>query len=85
MSRTPSVRRLAVVAALCAAALALTGLTAAAPSAERVAAHPCQDASLPVADRVDGPPARMTLDDELGRMTGIEKDAPVPQSPWAFP
>jgi beta-glucosidase len=83
MSLTPSVRRPAAVAALCAAALALTGLTAAAPSAERVAVHPYQNASLPVPDRVADLLARMTLDDKLGQMAQIEKDALVPQSDLA--
>ncbi|MDG9717279.1 glycoside hydrolase family 3 N-terminal domain-containing protein [Streptomyces sp. DH24] len=83
MSLTPSVRRPAVVAALCAVALALTGLTAAAPSPERVAAHPYQDPSLPVADRVDDLLARMTQADKLGQMTQIEKDALAAQSDLA--
>ncbi|WP_245873215.1 hypothetical protein [Streptomyces phaeoluteigriseus] len=54
-SPAPAPRRPAIVAALCAATLAVTGLTGAAPPAEpapRVAALPYQDPSLPVADRV---------------------------------
>ncbi|MET9951717.1 glycoside hydrolase family 3 N-terminal domain-containing protein [Streptomyces sp. NPDC006339] len=93
MSRSPSPRRPAVVAALCAVALSLTGLTAtssAAPSAaepsaaERSAAVlPYQDPSLAVSDRVTDLLSRMTLDDKIGQMTQIEKDALVPQSDLA--
>ncbi|QIJ65480.1 glycoside hydrolase family 3 N-terminal domain-containing protein [Streptomyces sp. JB150] len=79
-------RRPALVAALCAAALAVTGLTAAAPperDAASAAALPYQDPSLPVPQRVDDLLGRMTLDDKLGQMTQIEKDALVPQSDLA--
>ncbi|MEV8311684.1 glycoside hydrolase family 3 N-terminal domain-containing protein [Streptomyces flavidovirens] len=85
MSRSPSSRRPAIVAALCAVALSLTGLTAAAPPPElsAAAALPYQDPSLPVADRVADLLSRMTLDDKIGQMTQIEKDALVPQSDLA--
>ncbi|MBC7269085.1 MAG: beta-glucosidase, partial [Streptomyces sp.] len=79
-------RRPALVAALCAAALAVTGLTGAAPPPEpavATAALPYQDPSLPVPQRVDDLLARMTLDDKLGQMTQIEKEALVPQSDLA--
>ncbi|MER5295217.1 glycoside hydrolase family 3 N-terminal domain-containing protein [Streptomyces pharetrae] len=86
----PSARRPAIVAALCAAALAVTGLTAAAPperntepDTARAAVLPYQDPSLPVPQRVDDLLGRMTLDDKLGQMTQIEKDALVPQSDLA--
>ncbi|MEV8549186.1 glycoside hydrolase family 3 N-terminal domain-containing protein [Streptomyces glaucescens] len=83
----PSVRRPAIVAALCAAALAVTGLTAAAPpgrdTGRAAAALPYQDPSLPVPQRVADLLGRMTLDDKLGQMTQIEKDALVPQSDLA--
>ncbi|MDT9698266.1 glycoside hydrolase family 3 N-terminal domain-containing protein [Streptomyces sp. P17] len=90
-SRTLSTRRPTIVAALCAATLALTGLAAAPPvsSAPRadvptaVAALPYQDPSLPVPERVDDLLSRMTLDDKLGQMTQIEKDALAPQSDLA--
>ncbi|WP_449349151.1 hypothetical protein [Streptomyces shaanxiensis] len=89
----PSVRRPAIVAALCAAALAVTGLTAAAPperdtdpDTARAAVLPYQDPTLPVPQRVDDLLGRMTLDDKLGQMTQIEKDAlAVPQSDLALP
>ncbi|MFJ4694294.1 glycoside hydrolase family 3 N-terminal domain-containing protein [Streptomyces sp. NPDC088766] len=85
-SPAPSPRRPAIVAALCAAALAVTGLTAAAPPAEpapSAAVLPYQDPSLPVADRVGDLLSRMTLDDKLGQMTQVEKDSLVPQSDLA--
>ncbi|MFI9341133.1 glycoside hydrolase family 3 N-terminal domain-containing protein [Streptomyces sp. NPDC052773] len=82
-----SARRTAFVAALCAAALAVTGLTAAAPperdTPRAAAVLPYQDPSLPVPQRVDDLLGRMTLDDKLGQMTQIEKDALVPQSDLA--
>ncbi|WP_309063605.1 glycoside hydrolase family 3 N-terminal domain-containing protein [Streptomyces sp.] len=85
MSRSPSPRRPAIIAALCAVALSLTGLTGAAPPPEpsSTAAPPYQDPSLPVADRVDDLLSRMSLDDKIGQMTQIEKDALVPQSDLA--
>ncbi|MFI8192648.1 glycoside hydrolase family 3 N-terminal domain-containing protein [Streptomyces sp. NPDC085946] len=88
MSPSParSPRRPALAAALCAAILAVTGLTAAAPPLERAApaaALPYQDPALPVADRVADLLSRMTLDDKLGQMTQVEKDALVPQSDLA--
>ncbi|MGW7264990.1 glycoside hydrolase family 3 N-terminal domain-containing protein [Streptomyces sp. NPDC054842] len=80
-------RRPALVAALSAVSLALTGLTAAAPHHPDVssasAAFPYQDPSLPVPARVDDLLGRMTLDDKLGQMTQIEKDALVPVSDLA--
>ncbi|WP_210571673.1 glycoside hydrolase family 3 N-terminal domain-containing protein [Streptomyces sp. GESEQ-4] len=89
-SRTLSTRRPTIVAALCAAAVALTGLAATPPAAARptevptaTAALPYQDPSLPVPERVDDLLSRMTLDDKLGQMTQIEKDALVPQSDLA--
>jgi len=86
----PRARR-PIVAALCAAALAVTGLTAAVPperdtgpdSTRAAAVLPYQDPALPVPQRVDDLLARMTLDDKLGQMTQIEKDALVPQSDLA--
>ncbi|MEW2289765.1 glycoside hydrolase family 3 N-terminal domain-containing protein [Streptomyces sp. NPDC047841] len=72
--------------AACAAALALTAPAAAAPepaAAFPAAVLPYQDPSLPVPDRVTDLLARMTLDDKLGQMTQIEKDALVPQSDLA--
>lgn len=72
--------------ALCVAALTLIGPAAAVPEpAPRASAAglPYQDASLPVADRVDDLMSRMTLDDKLGQMTQIEKDALVPQADLA--
>ncbi|MER6345847.1 glycoside hydrolase family 3 N-terminal domain-containing protein [Streptomyces sp. NPDC001595] len=81
-----SVRRPAFVAALCAAALAVTGLTAAAPpdrDTATAAVLPYQDPSVPVPQRVDDLLGRMSLDDKLGQMTQIEKDALVPQSDLA--
>ncbi|MEU8910336.1 glycoside hydrolase family 3 N-terminal domain-containing protein [Streptomyces mirabilis] len=72
--------------ALCATALPLIGPAAAVPepaTTSSAAGLPYQDASLPVADRVDDLLSRMTLDDKLGQMTQIEKDALVPQSDLA--
>jgi beta-glucosidase len=85
MNRSSSPRRPAIVAALCAAALSLTGLTAAAPPSKpsAAAASPYQDPSLPVSDRVADLLPRMTLDDKIGQMTQIEKDALVPSSDLA--
>ncbi|MFJ5995239.1 glycoside hydrolase family 3 N-terminal domain-containing protein [Streptomyces sp. NPDC092370] len=82
-----STRRPALVAALCAVALAVTGLTAAAPperdTARPAAVLPYQDPALPVPQRVEDLLRRMTLDDKLGQMTQIEKDALVPRSDLA--
>jgi beta-glucosidase len=82
-----SARRPAFVAALCAAALAVTGLTAAAPperdTVRAAAVLPYQDPALPVPQRVEDLLGRMTLDDKLGQMTQIEKDALVPRSDLA--
>jgi beta-glucosidase len=81
-----SVRRPAILAALCAAALAVTGLTGAAPpepAGAAAVAVPYQDPSLPVPQRVDDLLARMTLDDKLGQMTQVEKDALVTRSDLA--
>ncbi|MFV0131997.1 glycoside hydrolase family 3 N-terminal domain-containing protein [Streptomyces sp. HMX87] len=64
----------------------MTGLTGAAPpdrAADSAAALPYQDPSLPVPQRVDDLLGRMTLDDKLGQMAQIEKDALVPQSDLA--
>ncbi|GAA3494660.1 glycoside hydrolase family 3 N-terminal domain-containing protein [Streptomyces prasinosporus] len=83
MSRPPSPRRPVIAAALCAAALSLTGLTGAAPAPSPAAAAPHQDPSLPVADRVDDLLSRMSTADKIGQMTQIEKDALVPQSDLA--
>ncbi|MFD0318109.1 glycoside hydrolase family 3 N-terminal domain-containing protein [Streptomyces flavalbus] len=86
LSTAPPRRRPALVAALCAAALAVTGLTGAAPAPEpaaSAAALPYQDPSLPVPQRVDDLLARMSLDDKLGQMTQVEKEALVPQSDLA--
>ncbi|MEV5883900.1 glycoside hydrolase family 3 N-terminal domain-containing protein [Streptomyces sp. NPDC052020] len=90
MSRSPLPRRPALVAALCAVALSLTGQAAAGPPAGSVsepvsatAALPYQDPSLPVADRVADLLSRMTVDDKIGQMTQIEKDALVPRSDLA--
>lgn len=83
--RPASPRRPAIVAALCAAALTLTGL-AAAPPAEvptAAAALPYQDPAVPVPERVADLLSRMTLDDKLGQMTQVEKDALVPRSDLA--
>ncbi|MFF7534309.1 glycoside hydrolase family 3 N-terminal domain-containing protein [Streptomyces bobili] len=85
-SLAPAPRRPAIVAALCAAALTVIGLTGAAPPAEpalAAAALPYQDPTLPVADRVGDLLSRMSLDDKLGQMTQIEKDSLVPQSDLA--
>ncbi|MDN3027996.1 glycoside hydrolase family 3 N-terminal domain-containing protein [Streptomyces sp. S.PB5] len=81
----PRARRPALVAALCAAALAVTGLAAAPPAQVPTAAValPYQDPSVPVPQRVADLLSRMTLDDKLGQMTQIEKDALVPQSDLA--
>jgi cellulase/cellobiase CelA1 len=80
-------RATALVAALSAVALALTGLTAAAPHRPDVTssstAFAYQDPSLPVPARVDDLLGRMTLDDKLGQMTQVEKDALVPVSDLA--
>ncbi|MFE6281703.1 glycoside hydrolase family 3 N-terminal domain-containing protein [Streptomyces sp. NPDC057877] len=85
-SSLPS-RRPALLAALCAAVLAVTGLTGAAPTPEPAAASaaalPYQDPSLPVPQRVADLLGRMTLDDKLGQMTQVEKEALVPQSDLA--
>ncbi|MFE0476755.1 glycoside hydrolase family 3 N-terminal domain-containing protein [Streptomyces sp. NPDC058947] len=85
-ARRPT-RRPAFVAALCAVALAVTGLTAAAPPEQDVpgaaAALPYQDPSLPVPQRVEDLLGRMALDDKLGQMTQVEKDALVPSSDLA--
>ncbi|MFJ3441415.1 glycoside hydrolase family 3 N-terminal domain-containing protein [Streptomyces sp. NPDC086081] len=81
-----SVRRPAFVAALCAAALVVTGLAAAPPERDTVRAAavlPYQDPALPVPQRVEDLLGRMTLDDKLGQMTQIEKDALVPRSDLA--
>ncbi|WP_279634614.1 glycoside hydrolase family 3 protein, partial [Streptomyces bobili] len=85
-SLAPAPRRPAIVAALCAAALTVIGLTGAAPPAEpalAAAALPYQDPTLPVADRVGDLLSRMSLDDKLGQMTQIEKDSLLPQSDLA--
>ncbi|MER7480279.1 glycoside hydrolase family 3 N-terminal domain-containing protein [Streptomyces sp. NPDC126510] len=90
-SLAPSSRRPALVAALCAAALTVIGLTGAAPPAGAGGsaastgseALPYRDSALPVADRVTDLLSRMTLDDKLGQMTQIEKDALVPQADLA--
>ncbi|MEV5349713.1 glycoside hydrolase family 3 N-terminal domain-containing protein [Streptomyces achromogenes] len=85
--RFPSARRRVTAAvAVCVAGLVLSGPATAVP--ERAAAAPAaglpyQDASLPVADRVNDLLSRMTLDDKLGQMTQIEKDALVPRSDLA--
>ncbi|MFJ6793968.1 glycoside hydrolase family 3 N-terminal domain-containing protein [Streptomyces sp. NPDC091268] len=65
--------------------LTLTGLTAAAPSGPPLTASalPYQDAGLPVRDLVADLLTRMTLDDKLGQMTQVEKDALLPQSDLA--
>ncbi|WP_432137005.1 glycoside hydrolase family 3 N-terminal domain-containing protein [Streptomyces sp. bgisy154] len=80
-------RRPAAALALCAAALALTGSAVAAPGpsapAASAAGAPYRDPSVAVADRVEDLLARMTLDDKLGQMTQVEKDALVPQSDLA--
>ncbi|MFJ4952527.1 glycoside hydrolase family 3 N-terminal domain-containing protein [Streptomyces sp. NPDC088760] len=78
-------RRPVTALTVCAAALALTAPAAAAPEpvAAPAALLPYQDASLPVRDRVTDLLSRMTLDDKLGQMTQIEKDALVPQSDLA--
>ncbi len=78
-------RRPVTALAMCAAALALTAPAAAAPEpvTAPAAVLPYQDASLPVPDRVTDLLSRMTLDDKLGQMTQIEKDALVPQSDLA--
>ncbi|MEU3850102.1 glycoside hydrolase family 3 N-terminal domain-containing protein [Streptomyces sp. NPDC029554] len=81
-----SARRPAFVAGLCAAVLAVTGLTAAAPPGRdtvRAAALPYQDPALPVPQRVEDLLGRMTPDDKLGQMTQVEKDALVPRSDLA--
>ncbi|MGV9882143.1 glycoside hydrolase family 3 protein [Streptomyces sp. NPDC003006] len=88
MNRSSSPRRPrpVIVAALCAVALSLTGPTAAAPPSEppvTAAGFPYQDPSLPVPDRVADLLSRMTLDDKIGQMTQIEKDALVPSSDLA--
>ncbi|MFI6034188.1 glycoside hydrolase family 3 N-terminal domain-containing protein [Streptomyces sp. NPDC051315] len=84
-SPAPTSRRPALFTALCAAALAVTGVTGAAAPDEPVvaAALPYQDPALPVADRVADLLSRMTLDDKLGQMTQVEKDALVPPSDLA--
>ncbi|MFE7901037.1 glycoside hydrolase family 3 N-terminal domain-containing protein [Streptomyces sp. NPDC057424] len=90
-SLAPPSRRPAFAAALCAAALAVTGLTgAAAPAGPAVpavsmvsAGLPYRDPALPVADRVTDLLSRMTLDDKVGQMTQIEKDALVPRADLA--
>jgi beta-glucosidase len=76
-----------VTAALSVAAalITLAGSTSAQPSvaaeaALGAAALPYQDASLPVADRVNDLLGRMTLDDKIGQMTQADKDSIVPQS-----
>ncbi|MFI1831855.1 glycoside hydrolase family 3 N-terminal domain-containing protein [Streptomyces olivaceoviridis] len=83
----PLARRRPVTAlAVCAATLALTASAVAAPepvAASPAAVLPYQDPSAPVPDRVSDLLARMTLDDKLGQMTQIEKDALVPQSALA--
>ncbi|AEY87171.1 glucan 1,4-beta-glucosidase precursor [Streptomyces hygroscopicus subsp. jinggangensis 5008] len=83
----PLARRRPVTAlAVCAATLALTASAVAAPepvAASPAAVLPYQDPSAPVPDRVSDLLARMTLDDKLGQMTQIEKDALVPQSDLA--
>ncbi|MFF5253416.1 glycoside hydrolase family 3 N-terminal domain-containing protein [Streptomyces leeuwenhoekii] len=85
MSRSPLPRRPVLVAALCAVALSLTGQATAGPPPEPVSATalPYQDPSLPVADRVADLLSRMTVDDKIGQMAQIEKDALVPQSDLA--
>ncbi|MET9506227.1 glycoside hydrolase family 3 N-terminal domain-containing protein [Streptomyces sp. NPDC006622] len=85
MSLLPT-RRPVTALALCVTALVLTGPAVAAPEpagAPSAAALPYQDASLAVADRVDDLLSRMSLDDKLGQMTQIEKDALVPRSDLA--
>ncbi|ALO91589.1 Glucan 1,4-beta-glucosidase [Streptomyces hygroscopicus subsp. limoneus] len=83
----PLARRRPVTAlAVCAATLALTASAVAAPepvAASPAAVLPYQDPSAPVPDRVSDLLARMTLDDKLGQMTQVEKDALVPQSDLA--
>ncbi|MGV9929725.1 glycoside hydrolase family 3 N-terminal domain-containing protein [Streptomyces olivaceoviridis] len=83
----PLARRRPVTAlAVCAATLALTASAVAAPepvAASPAAVLPYQDPSAPVPDRVSDLLARMTLDDKLGQMTQIEKDALVPRSDLA--
>ncbi|MDQ0604884.1 hypothetical protein QF037_009229 [Streptomyces canus] len=61
----------ALVPALCATTLALTGLAAAPPAQVPTAAValPYQDPSLPVPQRVTDLLSRMTLDDKLGQLT----------------
>ncbi|MFJ1602384.1 glycoside hydrolase family 3 N-terminal domain-containing protein [Streptomyces sp. NPDC088253] len=86
--RLPTARRGPATAALalCVIALPLIGPAATVPepaATSSAAGLPYQDASLPVADRVDDLLSRMTLDDKLGQMTQIEKDALVPQSDLA--
>ncbi|AJP00871.1 beta-glucosidase [Streptomyces cyaneogriseus subsp. noncyanogenus] len=85
MSRSPLPRRPVLVAALCAVALSLTGQATAGPPPQPVSATalPYQDPSLPVADRVADLLSRMTVDDKIGQMAQIEKDALVPQSDLA--
>ncbi|GHA65394.1 MULTISPECIES: glycoside hydrolase family 3 N-terminal domain-containing protein [Streptomyces] len=82
----PLARRPVTALAVCAAALALTASAAAAPESvadSPAAVLPYQDPSAPVPDRVTDLLARMTLDDKLGQMTQIEKDALVPRSDLA--
>ncbi|WP_236242694.1 glycoside hydrolase family 3 N-terminal domain-containing protein [Streptomyces sp. CC228A] len=88
--RSARCRRSAVLVSVLAAALALTGLTpqGRAPSAARAAAGtaaaaPYQDPSLPVTARVDDLLSRMALDDKLGQMTQVEREALQPQSALA--
>ncbi|WP_265737650.1 glycoside hydrolase family 3 N-terminal domain-containing protein [Peterkaempfera bronchialis] len=56
---------------------------AAAPIQAAAAALPYQDASLPVATRVNDLMSRMTLDDKIGQMTQAERAALTPQSDLA--
>lgn len=84
--RPPTRRgRLTAALSVAAALVALAGSTGAQPSvaaepALGAAALPYQDASLPVADRVNDLLGRMTLDDKIGQMTQADKDSIVPQS-----
>ncbi|MGW7044137.1 glycoside hydrolase family 3 N-terminal domain-containing protein [Streptomyces avermitilis] len=76
----------AAALALFVAALPLIGPAADVPepaATSSTAGLPYQNSSLPVAGRVDDLLSRMTLDDKLGQLTQIEKDALAPQSDLA--